>query len=408
MTSERSSGGPLSGIRLIAIEQFGAGPFASLFFADLGADVIKIEDPGSGGDVGRSVPPGVSGDTSLYFETFNRGKRSIALDLKNPAGRSVLQRLAASADIVFNNLRGDLPDSLGLTYSTLAAVNERIVCASLSAYGRSGSRAGEPGYDALVQAEAGWAAMTGDPSAPPTKSGLSLVDYATGLAAAFGMLAAVVDATRTGGGRDVDVSLYDTALTMVSYPATWFLSRGVASPRVPMSAHPSIVPFQFFETSDGFIAVACAKEKFFVRLVELIDLPELAGTEEFSTFSSRNAHREPLLSILAERFRGRSTADWVERLAGAVPCAPVRSMEQALDVAELNDREMLAEYDHAELGQVRTVGSPIRMAGWRPDYRPGPGMGQHRSDVLIELGYSETDVIELARAGAFGQEASDG
>ena len=184
LSDDRSDAPPLAGVRILAVEQFGAGPFATLHLADLGAEVIKIEDPAAGGDVARSVPPVQAGTTSLYFEAFNRGKRSLALDLKSPAGRAVFERLVGTADAVFNNLRGDLPEALGLTYATLGRVNPAIVCVSLSAYGRSGPRAAEPGYDALIQAEAGWAALTGDPDGPPQKSGLSLADYAGGLAAA--------------------------------------------------------------------------------------------------------------------------------------------------------------------------------------------------------------------------------
>src|SRR4051794_16592150 len=204
--------GPLAGLRIVAIEQFGAGPFGTLLLADLGAEVIKIEDPVAGGDVGRSVPPGAIDGSSLYFEAFNRGKRSIALDLTNEAGKEVFTRLVATADAVYNNLRGDLPQRLGLTYCTLSEVNPGIVCVSLSSYGREGPRQAEPGYDALVQAEAGWASLTGEPDAPPARSGLPLADYAAGLTAACGLLAGVLDARQSGRGRDVDASLFDTAL----------------------------------------------------------------------------------------------------------------------------------------------------------------------------------------------------
>ena len=224
--------------------------------ADLGADVIKVEDPTSGGDVSRYIPPVTEGTDSLFFEAFNRSKRSILLDLKSDAGREVFERLVASADAVFSNLRGDQPARLRLTYEDLRHVNERIVCVALTGYGRGPDDAGLFGYDALVQAEAGWAALTGGPDDPPTKSGLSLADYMTGLVAMVGLLAAVLDARATGRGRDVDTDLYDAALAMLSYPATWYLSAGFSQRRLPLSAHPSVVPFGFFATADGHIAVA--------------------------------------------------------------------------------------------------------------------------------------------------------
>jgi len=396
---------PLAGIRILAVEQFGAGPFGTLFFADLGADVIKIEDPASGGDVARSVPPGVVGTSSLYFETFNRGKRSIAIDLKNQHGRVVFERLVKDADAVFNNLRGDQPDRLGLTYASLGRFNPKIVCVSLSAYGRNGPRAFEPGYDALVQAEAGWAAMTGEPGGPPIKSGLSMVDYAAGLTAAFGMLAGITSARSSGIGGDVDTSLYSTAISMLSYPATWALSAGVPSIRQPMSAHPSIVPFQFFKTADGYIAVACAKEKFFESLVRLAGLDSVATDPRFGNFSSRLIHRAELLAILEIRIAEERTSDWVGRLRGEVPCAPVRSMDEALDVDELKQRSMFVEYEQAELGTVRTVGSPLEFDGFEPVYKAGPEFGADRMAILTEHGYSPMQIDDLAAQGAFGAPA---
>lgn len=403
MVQDMQNQGPLDGVRILAIEQFGAGPFCSLFFADAGAEVIKIEDPGNSGDVGRCVPPVVSGDSSLYFETFNRGKRSIALDLKNPAGRAVFEQLVSGADAVFNNLRGDQPARLGLTYADLSHLNPRIVCASLSAYGRTGERAAEPGYDALIQAETGWAALTGEPGGPPIKSGLSLVDYAAGSTIAFGLIAAIFQAQRTGRGCDVDTSLFDVALSLLSYPATWFLSAGIHPDRLPSSAHPSIVPFQFFETKDGHIAVACAKEKFFNRLVVLMDLAELAGDSRFANFSARHEHRDELLQRLESRFRAESSAIWLDRLRGKVPCAPVQNVEEALDPETLRGRGLLSEYEHHGLGIVRTVGSPIAFSGFEAVYRSAPPLDGDRFSLLIELGMTDSEIASLEAAGAFGR-----
>ena len=382
--STEARSGPLTGIRVLAIEQFGAGPFCSLSLADAGAEVIKIEDPAHGGDVGRSVPPGVTGDSSLYFETFNRGKRSIAIDLKSSKGRSEFERLVETADVVFNNLRGDLPEALGLTYDHLCRLSPRIVCASLSAYGRTGERAAEPGYDGLIQAEAGWAWMTGEPDGPPTKSGLSLVDYAAGLAAAFGIAAAVLDAHRTGVGRDVDTSLYDVALSLLTYPATWLLSAGVRPQRHPMSAHPSIVPFQFFEAADGFVAIACAKEKFFRELIAALGLESMLGDDRFRDFAGRNEHRREILGRLQTEIAGWTTTQLVETLRGRVPCAPVRSMEDALDLEVLRERGLLVEYEHPLLGTVRTIGSPLRYGGFNPSPAPGPRLDGDREALLLE------------------------
>lgn len=393
---------PLAGVRVIALEQFGAGPFATLFLADMGAEVIKVEDPASGGDVGRYVPPGQQGTQSLYFEAFNRGKRSIALDLKNRAGRRVFERLVERSQVVFNNLRGDQPDRLGLTYATLHHLNPAIVCASLSAYGRKGDRAAYPGYDALVQAEAGWASVTGEPGGPPAKSGLPMADYAAGLSSALGVMAALFDAQRTGRGRDVDTCLYDVALAHLTYQATWYLTDRVIPERQPLSAHPSIVPFQLFATADGYIAVACAKEKFFRDLATLMGRSDLIADPRFATFATRREHREELLAELNQGFRERATNEWMQLLQGQVPCAPARTVPEALDENELSQREMLAEFQSEVFGTVRSVGLPIAMSDFKPTYRAAPRLSGDRDAVLEELGYTPAETAELITAGAFG------
>ncbi|MEZ4561890.1 MAG: CoA transferase [Thermomicrobiales bacterium] len=397
--------GPLAGVTILAVEQFGAGPFGTLLLADLGAQVIKIEDPGAGGDVGRGVPPGAANGSSLYFEAFNRGKQSVALNLSTPAGQQALHALVAHADAVFNNLRGDLPGRLGLTYNALSAFNPAIVCVSLSAYGRTGDRRAFPGYDALVQAEAGWASLTGEPGAPPARSGLPLADYASGLVAALGLLAGVIEARRTGYGRDLDTSLYDTALAMLSYQATWGLSAGHLAERLPHSAHPTIVPFQFFATSDGYLAVACAKDKFFAALIAHLDLPALADDPRFANFGARHLNREALLAILAERFSAAPTAHWVALLQGTVPVAPVRSLPEVLNHSQLADRNMLASFTHPQLGPVHSVGLPIHVSGYTPRYRASPAPGAHTRDALRAAGLSDAEISRLAREGAFGEEA---
>jgi crotonobetainyl-CoA:carnitine CoA-transferase CaiB-like acyl-CoA transferase len=394
--------GPLDGVRIVAVEQFGAGPFGTLHLADLGAEVIRVEDPHTGGDVSRYVTPGQVGTDSLYFDSFNRGKRSLLVDLKNPAGREVLHRLVRDADAVYTNLRGDVVTALGLTYAGLQAVNPAVVCVSLSAYGREGDRSAEPGYDPLIQAEAGWAALTGDPDGPPMKSGLSLVDYAAGVMAALALVAAVLEARRTRRGRDVDVSLYDVAIAFQNYRATWYLTSGVRGERMPDSGHPSIVPFQFFQTSDGYIAVACAKQKFYEALALALGEPQLASDPRFASFEGRRVNREALVRLLSERFRRQPTAHWLQLLRGRVPVAAVRSMEAALDRAELEQRSMLVTYQHPLLGDVSTVGLPIRMPDYTPSYRPAPQLDADRDSILTAAGYDPAGIEALRQRGAFG------
>ncbi len=389
---------PLADVRVLAIEQFGAGPWGTLQLADLGAEVIKIEDPATGGDVARYVPPFQEGEASLFFETFNRNKRSVSLDLRRPDTRGVFEDLVRVSDVVYSNLRGDRPERLGLTYEQLRHVNERIVCCSLSGFGMTGPRAGEGGYDYMMQGRAGWMSLTGGPDDPPTKSGLSLVDLSGGYVSAIAVLAGLWRARRDGTGCNCDISLLDTALAELVYIGTWAASQGYVPPRRANSAHPVIVPFQNFPTADGWIVVACPKEKFWELLCEAIGRPQLA--QEYPSFAERDRRRDELEPILDEAFRERTSEEWLAALAGAgVPSAPVNDARAALEQARV------VEYEHAQLGKVRQVASPLRLSGAEPPLRPAPERGADTEQLLVELcGYEPARVQELAAAGVFGQE----
>jgi len=368
---------PLADVRVIAVEQFGAGPWATLQLADLGAQVIKIEDPGSNGDVGRYVPPFQEGEDSLFFETFNRNKQSVSLDLRDPAGREAFEELVRDADILFSNLRGDQPEKLRLRYDDLKDVNPRIVCCSLSGFGTTGPRAGDGGYDYMMQGLAGWMSLTGDPDGPPTKSGLSLVDLSGGYAATIAMLAGLWRARRDGVGCDCDISLFEVALHELGYVGTWAASRGYTPPRRKNSAHPSIIPFQNFATADGWIVVACPKEKFWVRLCEAIGRPELSADERFSDFAARDRNRDELSAILDDVFATRTTSAWLDVLAdAAVPSARVNDVEEALRDPQAEARGAVVEYEHPTLGTVRQVASPLRLSGPDPPLRRAPFRGE--------------------------------
>ncbi len=265
---------PLRGLRVLTFENFGAGPFGSMYLADLGAEVIKVENREQGGDATRGMGPHFLGpNDSHFFQTFNLNKRSLTLNLKSPEGQKVFHRLVTNADAVLNNLRGDQPDKLGLTYDALKAANPRIVCAHLSAYGRDNERRAWPGYDYLMQAEAGYLHLTGEPGTPPARMGLSIIDFMTGITTALALLSALFGAQRSGQGRDVDVSLFDVALHQLSYPGTWFLNERTRTERLPRSSHPSAVPVQLFRSGDGWIFVMCMTEKFWQELMRVIDTP---------------------------------------------------------------------------------------------------------------------------------------
>jgi crotonobetainyl-CoA:carnitine CoA-transferase CaiB-like acyl-CoA transferase len=395
---------PLADVRVVAIEQFGAGPWGTLQLADLGADVIKIEDPAAGGDVGRYVPPFQEGEDSLFFETFNRNKRSVSLDLRHPQGRGVFEDLVRVADVVYSNLRGDQPAKLRLTYDDLKEVNPRIVCCSLSGFGMTGPRAGEGGYDYMMQGLAGWMALTGEPDGPPTKSGLSLVDLSGGYVSTIAVLAGLWRARRDGVGCDCDVSLFETALHELMYVGTWAATKGHTPPRRHNSAHPSIVPFQNFATADDWIVIACPKQRFWERLCEAIGQPELAADERFGDFAARDRNRDELTALLDRALAERTTAEWLELLADAgVPCAPVNTVAAALEDPQARARGAVVEFDHPTLGRVRQVASPLRLSDAERPLRRAPLRGEHTTQVLVELcGYDAERVRRLGEAGVFG------
>ncbi|WP_456388829.1 CaiB/BaiF CoA transferase family protein [Profundibacter sp.] len=374
---------PLDGLRIIAIEQYGAGPFATQHLADLGAEVIKIENPDSGGDVGRAVGPHFTqeGD-SLFYQSFNRNKKSITLDLKSKEGLAHLHRLAKKADVVFNNLRGDLPAKLKLTYDDLKEANPAIVCAHLSAYGRTGSRAAWPGYDYLMQAEAGYLSVTGEPAGPPARFGLSIVDLMTGTTAALAMVSAVLGARSTGQGRDIDVSLFDVALHNLTYVATWYLNEGDVVGRVPRSGHPSLVPSQLYRTKDGWLFIMCNKEKFWGVLADHIDKPEWKTDPRYCDYAARLKHRDTLTVELDEVLSTSTTAEWLARLTGHVPVAPVNDMGQALDNPFVTEQGMVVETPHPVLGKIRLLASPIRCPGEEMPQNPAPRLGADNDSFL--------------------------
>ena len=400
---------PLEDVRIISIEQYGAGPWGTLHLADLGAEVIKIEDPSSGGDVGRYVPPYNHDEDSLFYEALNRNKSSLSLDLRSEAGRAVFEDLVRNSDAVFSNLRGDVPAKIGIRYEDLKHLNPAIVCCSLTGFGMTGPRSAEPGYDYILQGLAGWMSLTGEPGGPPAKSGLSLVDFSGGFVGAMALLAGVHAARRDGVGMDCDISLYDVAMNLLTYPGTWYLTEGHATERTARSAHPSVVPFQNFPTADRWIVVGCAKEKFWRRLTEVIGRPELADDPRFSSFATRREHKDELVELLDAVLVTAPSEHWLTLLRGAgVPCGPINSLAEAFDDPHVAARALVVETDHPRYGTVRQVASPLRVGPPTTDHRRAPARNEDAPYVLEKLlGYDRSRIDRLAAAGAFGP-TSDG
>jgi crotonobetainyl-CoA:carnitine CoA-transferase CaiB-like acyl-CoA transferase len=393
---------PLSGVRIVSVEQYGAGPFGTQHLADLGAEVIKIENFHDGGDMSRAVGPHffAPGD-SYFYEAFNRNKRSLGLDLKHPQGQEILGKLVERSDAVFDNLRGDLPGKLGITYAHLARVNPKIVCVHLSAYGRTGSRAAWPGFDYLMQAEAGYLSLTGEPDGPPARFGLSIIDLMTGTTAAMALLAGLVEARSTGRGRDLDVSLFDVALHNLTYVATWYLNTGAVTNREPRSSHPSLTPSQLCRTKDGWVFVMCNKEKFWPVLAEALGKPEWTTDPDYATFAARLKNRERVTKELDAVLMTASTEEWMLRLRGKVPIAPVYDVRQALENPFVAEQQLVLDFGHVEHGHIREVASPVRIdKGDALPRRAAPRLGEDTQSLLEELGYDAKRIAALREQAA--------
>ena len=377
---------PLTGVRIVSIEQFGAAPYGSMFLADLGAEVIKVENLAIGGDPARKTGPFFLGeDDSEYFQTWNMNKKSVTLDLRSEDGRAALNRLVESAEVVMNNLRGDLPAKMGLDYAALSKVKPAIVCVHISAYGRDNERAAWPGYDYLMQAEAGLMALTGEPDGPPTRIGApSMVDHTTGLTAMVGLLAALLNARATGRGCDVDTCLFDAALHQLGYAAIWYLNEGYVPPRQPRSAHFSLAPVQTLPTADGWVFVMCLTEKFWTALLDVIQRPELAKDPRFNTAKARNENREALTAELDREFRKQPTAYWIGKLGGVLPIAPVNDLDAALESPFVAKR-MVSHVPHPARPDLRVLANPIKINGQRLSQKACPPAGADNAAVLTRM-----------------------
>ncbi len=393
---------PLKGLIVIAVEQYGAGPFGSMLLADMGAEVIKIENPAEGGDVSRTVGPYFfEKGGSHHFQAFNRNKRSITLNLKHPEGQSIFHALVREADAVCNNLRGDQPVKLGLTYEALKNINPKIVCGHISAYGRTGPRKTWPGYDYLMQAEAGYLSVTGEPNGPPARMGLSMVDYMTGVMAAFGLVSALHGARTTGKGMDIDTSLFDTALHNLTYLAAWYLNEGHVQQREPRSAHPSVTPSQLYRCKDGWIFIMCNKEKFWRSLCERVGHPEWPVDPQFADPKTRFKNRETLTALLDEALASRTAPEWISTFDGEVPAAPVYDVAQALENPYVKQMGGIVDYTDPQGSDeiVKLLASPLKIGGETLPTQSGPAMGADTGEVLARIGVDAERLAALRKAG---------
>jgi CoA:oxalate CoA-transferase len=368
--------GPLAGIRVLEVGHMLAGPFGGMLLADLGADVIKIEP--EAGDVSRHVGSQAVDGHNVYFASLNRNKRSVHIDLATEQGQEQLGELAATAHALLVNLRPSSIRALGLDYESLRRHNPRIVCVALTGYGLDGPAADWPAFDYVIQAITGVAALTGEPDGPPTLAGYSAVDNSSGIMAALGLVAKILE----GRGGQVDVCLFDVMVSQLNYRAAAYLNGGPDPDRRPLGAHTFYVPAQLFETADGHLAVFVTRDEFWRRLCDAVERPEWAGDPRFATMHARHEHREVLLGLLGERLREAPAAEWEARLRPrGIPSGAVRSVGEALDGELAAARGVVVPLDTAE-GPLRTVGCPIRFPDWSPRYGLPPRLHEHTDEIL--------------------------
>ncbi len=402
MTRTVEPQGALAGVKVLDLTRVLAGPWATMTLGDLGAEIWKIEQPGSGDDTRTWSPPSVEG-VSTYFLSANRNKQSLAVDLSRPEGRQIVLDLAEKADVVIENFRPSSLAKMGLAYEALSARNPGLIHCSISGYGRDNVFADRPGYDFIIQAEAGFMALTGDPDGSPTRLGVAFVDLITGMNASQAILAALHARTRTGRGQSIDVALFDSALHLLANVSAAYLNTGQPARRHG-HAHPSIVPYQLFDTQDTPLALAVGNNEQFRRLcIEVLATPSLWADERYQTNLGRVSHRAELVPRLQALFLQQTAAHWMTRLhAAGVPVGQVQSVQEAFECEAAKARDVVVSSRHPRLGEVRTVRSPLRLAGTPPlAPTPPPELGQHTQTVLSRvLGYPTEQIHALSQSGA--------
>jgi formyl-CoA transferase/CoA:oxalate CoA-transferase len=398
--SANAAPGALRGIRVLDLSRILSGPLATMVLADLGADVVKVEDTKDGDDTRQWGPP-FQGTEAAYFLAANRNKRGVCVDLKAERGREFVLRLAERADVLVENFRPGTAARLGLGYEELSARNPGLVYASISGYGQTGPWAARPGYDAIAQAQSGMMSITGERGGPPMRPGVATADIGAGMWAVIGILAALHARRATGRGQHVDVSLLDGQLAWLTYVAGGYFATG-DTPGPHGSAHPTIVPYQALATADGHVMVAAGNDRLWRRFAEVIGEPQLADDPRFATNPDRVRHRDALVPLLEAALTRRSGAAWAEALdAAGVPCAPISTVDQALSSPQALAREMVCVLRHPTAGELRTVGSPLKLSATPARIRTAPPLlGQHTDDVLAETGYSAREIEELRATGA--------
>jgi formyl-CoA transferase/CoA:oxalate CoA-transferase len=393
--------GPLRDLVVLDLSRILSGPFATMTLADLGADVIKVEQPGRGDDTRQWGPP-YQGGEAAYYLSVNRNKRSLAVDLKSEEGLAAVRRLARRADVVVENFRPGTAERLGLGYEDLSSENPGLVYASISGYGQTGPDSSRAGYDAIAQARSGIMSVTGEPDGPPVRMGMSGSDLIAGTWAVIGILAALHERDRTGRGQWVDISLLDGSVSWLTYVASGYFASGEV-PRRYGSAHPTIAPYQAFPTADGHLMLAVGNDQLWRRFAAAVGRPDLADDPRFTSNPLRVENRRELIPVLEEILRAEPTAAWLARLDDAgVPAGPIQSVAEAVQDPQVLARGMVAELDYRG-GPLRTLACPVRLTRTPASVRtPPPAVGEHSDEILAAYGYGPADIERLHSTGAIG------
>ncbi len=392
--------GPLEGLKVIELAHIMSGPSCGLLLADMGADVIKVEKVPGGDDTRRYVPPELEGESAAFL-MMNRNKRGIALNLKLEAGKEVLRRLVAGADVLTENYRAGTMEKLGLGYEQLRQINPRLIYCAISGFGRTGPYAEKGGFDLVAQGMSGLMSITGEPGQEPVKCGSPVTDIGAGMLAALGIVAACVHRLRSGQGQMVDTSLFEAGVMQTYWHSAIALATG-KSPGPLGSAHLLTAPYQAFPTRDGWINIGAANQANWERLVKVLEAPELARDPRFADNAGRMEHREVLVSALTPHLERRTTAEWVAVLDQAgLPVGPVLSITEMLEHPQTLARGMVVETEHPRVGKSKSLGLPVKFSETPGGtVRPAPVLGQHTREVLQEIGYAEEEISRLEREGA--------
>ena len=385
----------LDGLKVVDLTRVLAGPFCTMLLGDMGADVIKVEEPEHGDD-SRGWAPFIADGWSSYFIGVNRNKRSLALNLKSPDGPDVLRRLAVWADVLVENFRPGTLERLGLGYEQLSAITPRLIFASVTGYGHTGPRRELAGYDPVLQAEAGLMSITGPSDGPASRVGVAMTDYLAGQFMFSSILLALRDRDRTGRGQAIDIALFDSILATMSLPAGIYLATG-RKPRRIGNRHPSIAPYETFRVLDGDVMVCAGNPRLWLQFCGAIGRPDLPHDPRFISNTARLEHRSALADTIESAIAGWTVSQLLERLeARGVPCGRVRSIDEALSDPQVAARNMVVTMPQADLGSVSMIGNPMAMAGSPPSYRlPPPALGEHSAAILGELGYTPDDIARI-------------